>query len=140
MQSDLQNNHHTFFAPHLFISDCAAAIEFYKTAFGVTELQRWSNDDGSVHVAELSFEGAIFHIHEPTKQHQHSPETVGGVTTSIGVFVEDPHATVKRAVEAGAKEMNPVQDYDYVHRHYRQGTIVDPFGHQWLIEKDLDKV
>ena len=98
------------------------------------ELQRWSNDDGSVHVAELSFDGALFHIHEPTQLHNQSPETVGAVTTIIGVFVDDPHAVAKRAVAAGAKEISPVQDYDYA---YRQGSVEDPFGHHWLIEKKI---
>jgi PhnB protein len=134
MEHSPVNKFQTFFAPQLIIRDCAAAIEFYKNAFGVTELQRWSNDDGSVHVAELSFDGALFHIHEPTQQGQFSPDIVAGITTLIGVFVDNPHAVVKRAVNAGAKEMNPVQDDDY---HYRQGTIVDPFGHQWLIEKKI---
>jgi PhnB protein len=124
----------SFFAPQLIIQDCAAAIEFYKRAFGVVELHRWSNDDGSVHVAELSFDGALFHIHEPTKQKQLSPEMAKAVTFLMGVFVDDPHSVVERALAAGAKELSPVTDYDY---HYRQGIIEDPFGHQWLIEKEI---
>lgn len=128
MSTDLK----TFFAPQLIISDCAAAIKFYEQAFDVKELQRWSNDDGSVHVAELSFDDAIFHIHEPTAKQQNSP--VNGVTCIIGVFVNDVHAVVEKAVAAGATIINPIQDYDY---NYRQGTLVDPFGHQWLIEKKL---
>lgn len=134
MENNSPTTTHTFFAPQLIIRDCAAAIEFYKKAFGVVELQRWSNDDGSVHVAELSFDECIFHIHEPTKQNKFTPETVGGVTTLIGVFVDDVHAVVQRAVAAGAKETNPVTDYDY---RYRQGTVTDPFGHEWLIEKKI---
>ncbi len=124
----------TFFAPQLIIDDCGAAIKFYEEAFGVKELQRWSNDDGSVHVAELSFDGALFHIHEPTQKKQDSPEKLNGVTTIIGVFVDDVHAVAEKAVAAGATILNPVQDYDY---NYRQGTLIDPFGHQWLIEKKL---
>ncbi len=127
----MPTNLKTFFAPQLIINDCAAAIQFYEQAFGVKELQRWSNDDGSVHVAELSFGDAIFHIHEPTKQHPYTPQAVNVL---IGVFVDDPHAIAKQAVAAGAKELSPVQDYDY---NYRQGTLLDPFGHQWLIEKKL---
>ena len=67
----MQNNSGTFFAPQLIISDCSAAIEFYKKAFGVVELRRWNNEDGTVHVAELSFDGCVFHIHEPTQQKQY---------------------------------------------------------------------
>lgn len=124
----------TFFAPQLIINDCAAAIEFYKKAFGVIELKRWDNGSGGVHVAELSFKGALFHIHEPTAKKQIAPETANGITTLIGVFVDDVHAVVNRAVDAGATLLTSVEDFDY---GYRQGTIVDPFGHQWLIEKKI---
>lgn len=134
MKHNTSNNIQPFFAPQLIIRDCAAAIEFYKKAFGVVELQRWNNEDGSVHVAELSFEGALFHIHEPTPQQHYSPDTISGVTTIIGVFVDDPYTVAKLAIAAGAREVSAVQDYDY---HYRQGIIADPFGHHWLIEKKI---
>jgi len=130
----MQPNSHTFFAPQLIIKDCAAAIEFYKKAFGVVEIERWSNDDGTVHVAELSFDGCIFHIHEPSQKHKLISGATEGVAIIMGVFVNDPHSVVKQALEAGAKEIDPVTDYEY---GYRQGTITDPFGHEWLIEKKL---
>jgi PhnB protein len=57
-----------------------------------------------------------------------------GTTSAIGLFVPDPHATVKSAVAAGGRETTPVQDYDY---GYRQGTVTDPFGHVWLIQKKI---
>ena len=123
------------FAPQLVLSDGAAAIEFYKTAFGMIELRRWNNDDGSVHVAELSFEGAMFHIRqESVKQLNLSPETAGGNTVILGIFVNDVDAIINRAVEAGAILLSEPQDYEY---GYRQGDVRDPFGHHWLIEKKI---
>jgi PhnB protein len=125
----------TFFAPHLFITDVAAAIDFYKKAFNATESQRWVNDDGTVHVAELYIENAIFHIHEDIpKSGELSPLTLKNTTVSIGMFVDNPHKVVAQAVQAGALEAIPVKDYDY---GYQQGTIIDPFGHHWLIEKRI---
>ena len=125
----------TSFAPQLIIRDGVAAIEFYKQAFGVVELGRWSNDDGSVHVAELSFQGALFHIREESaKQSNLSPATAGGNTVIIGVFVNDVDTIVDRAVAEGAALLSPAQDYDY---SYRQASIKDPFGHHWLIEKKI---
>jgi len=129
------NEKQTVFAPQLIISDGAAAIEFYKKAFGVDELRRWSNDDGSVHVAELSFQGAIFHIRqESVKQYNLSPATAGGNTVILGIFVSDVDAIIDRAVAAGATLLNAPQDYEY---GYRQGNIKDPYGHHWLIEKKI---
>ena len=123
------------FAPHLSLKTVLPGIEFYTKAFGAIELRRWSNDDGSVHVSEMEIDGAIFHLHEEVpRKGELSPETVKATTSLIGIFVDDPHTFVKRAVSAGARELNPVQDYDY---GYRQGTVGDPFGHQWLVQKKI---
>jgi PhnB protein len=103
-------------------------------AFGAIELRRFSNDDGSIHVSELSIDGAIFHLHEVTANpEQFEPQKFGGVTAIIGLFVEDVDAVINRAVAAGAVVTSPAQSYDY---GYRQGEIRDPFGHIWMIEKN----
>lgn len=125
----------THFAPQLIIRDGIAAIEFYKKAFGVLELGRWSNDDGSVHVAELSFQGAVFHLREEAATKSHlSPAAAGGITAIVGVFVADVDAIAEQAVANGAVLISPAQDYDY---GYRQAALTDPFGHHWLIEKRI---
>jgi PhnB protein len=124
-----------FFAPQLFVKDVAAAIEFYKKAFDAIELRRWSNEDGSVHVAELSLQDNLFHLHEEVQRASElSPHTAKGTTVVIGWFVNDPAAVMLKAVAAGGKEVHPVKDYEY---GYRQGSLTDPFGHHWLLEKKL---
>ena len=50
------------FAPQLYIKGGITDISFYEKAFGAIELRRWTNDDASIHVAELSIDGAIFHV------------------------------------------------------------------------------
>jgi PhnB protein len=125
----------TFFAPQLFIKNGVTDISFYEKAFGAVELLRLNNDDGSVHVAELSIDGAIFHIHEETaRQNLFNPDKHNGTTTLIGLFTNDVHHVIEKAVEAGATLISPAKDYEY---GYRQGEIKDPFGHYWLIEKKL---
>jgi PhnB protein len=125
----------TFFAPELFINNGVRDISFYEKAFEATELRRFSNDDGSIHVSELSINGALFHIHEITaKQYFFSPEKNNGTTICIGLFVPDVDETVKRAIHAGAVEINPPKDYEY---GYRQAMIKDPFGHYWQIQKKI---
>lgn len=125
----------TVFAPHLQSKNVLAGMEFYKKAFNAIELRRWSNPDGSVHVAEMSIDGAMFHIHEEVgRENQLSPETVHAVTSLIGIFVPDPDTMIKNAVAAGARISSPLQDYDY---GYRQGVVTDPFGHQWLVQKKI---
>jgi PhnB protein len=125
----------TFFAPELFINNGVKDISFYKNAFGATENLCFTNDDGSIHVVELSIDGAIFHIHEITaKEYFFSPDKNNGTTICIGLFVSDVDAVMSKAIKAGAIEINPAQDYEY---GYRQGTIKDPFGHYWQIQKKI---
>jgi len=123
-----------FFAPQLFINNGVKDISFYANAFGATENFCLRNEDDSVHVAELSIDGTIFHLHEVTKQHFFSPEKHQGTTAIIGLFVSDVSAVVNKAIQAGAVEISAVKDYEY---GYRQGEIKDIFGHHWLIEKKI---
>jgi len=122
----------TTFIPMLAIPKGTMDIEFYKNAFGATELRRWSNDDNSIHVAELSIDNARFHLHEENLTNwTFSPVACNGITAIIGLQVNDVDSIMTRALAAGAREISPAQNYDY---GYRQGTIADPFGHHWLIE------
>ena len=125
----------TYFAPQLTLKIVLPAMEFYRKAFGAKELRRWSNPDGSVHVAEMEIDGAMFHLHEEVaKSKQLSPETLHAATSLIGIFVDDPHQAVNRAQAAGGQVTSPVQDYEY---GYRQDVVVDPFGHHWMIQKKI---
>jgi PhnB protein len=123
-----------FFAPQLLINNGVRDISFYSKAFGATENLCLRNHDGSIHVAELSIEGTIFHLHEVTKSYFFSPRKHDGTTTIIGLFVPDVDQVMQKAIEAGATEVSPARDYEY---GYRQGEIEDPFGHHWLIEKKI---
>jgi len=111
-------------------------IEFYTNGLGAVELFRVPNEDGSIHVAELAIDGAVFHLHEETIYNPNTfhPMRIGGVTSTIGLFVEDVHELMARAIAAGATEKTPVTDHDY---SYRQGEFIDPFGHHWMIEKKI---
>ncbi|MGC3943093.1 MAG: VOC family protein [Chryseolinea sp.] len=123
------------FAPHLAIKVLRPAVEFYVKALGAQTVRTFDNEDGSIHVAEMLFQGLIFHLHEETpRNHQLSPESVSSTSVLIGVFVPDPDKLYKMAITAGAAIVSPMQDYDY---GYRQATIADPFGHQWLIQKKI---
>ena len=130
-----KENSKPFFAPQLFIDNGVKDISFYANAFGATENLCFKNDDGSIHVAELSIDGVIFHLHEVTaKQYFFTPQKHNGTTTLIGLFVSDVDAVMKSAITAGAIEISAAKDYEY---NYRQGEIEDPFGHRWLIEKKI---
>ena len=131
----MTNDRKTFFAPELFINNGVKDISFYQNAFGASEQMRFSNDDGSIHVVELSIDGAIFHIHEITANpYNFSPDKNNGTTVCIGLFVSDVDEVMSKAIKAGAIEISPAHDYEY---GYRQGKIKDPFGHYWQIQKKI---
>jgi PhnB protein len=125
----------TFFAPHLYINKGVFDISFYQKAFDAIEHFCWNNEDGSVHVAELSIDGALFHLHEDKPAAGLlSPDNASGTTALIGLFVPDVDACIERALAAGGILVSPATSYDY---GYRQGEIRDPFGHVWLIEMKI---
>lgn len=120
------------FAPELHIPKGTMQIDFYKK-FGATENFCFRNDDGSIHVAELVFQGAVFHVHE-TMRDALEPISAKGVTAVIGLFVPDVEAVMQKAIQAGATEINPTTDHEF---GYRQGMFKDPFGHFWQIQKKI---
>ena len=121
----------TAFTPVLTICNETTNIDFYKNAFGAVELMRINNDNGSVHVAELTIDDALFHLHEIYPPNAaFDPDRHTGVVT-IGLMVADVHWVFNKAIAAGATVISPVSDHEY---GYRQGILNDPFGHQWIIQ------
>lgn len=122
----------TAFVPQLAIPHGTMDLEFYKNAFGTVETKHITNDDGSIHVSEMFINGAMFHFHEESYDGKtFSPSRYNGVTTTIGLMVDDVDKVMARAIAAGAVETSPATSYDY---GYRQGEIMDPLGHRWIIE------
>ncbi len=113
----------------------AEAVDFYKSAFGATELFRIDAEDGAV-VARLAVEDAQFWVADESPQHLNfSPESLGGGTVRMVMIVSDPDAAFDRAVTAGAKVIHPVGNQ----HGWRLGRVVDPFGHHWEIGEPLDQ-
>src|SRR5215510_11851118 len=114
----------------LSVRDWVRAMDFYKVAFGATELFRV--DGGGV--GQLSIGGAEFWVAEESPENLNfSPESLGGCSVRMLLLVEDPAAVYSQAVAAGAKEVVPVNDAHC----WRLGRIVDPFGHHWEIGHPL---
>ena len=124
----------TSLAAMLSVRNGAKAVEFYKSAFGASELFRVEDDSGAV-VAQLSVGQSDFWIADESPEDKNfSPETLGGSTARMVMVVEDPDAIFARAVAAGATVVWPVDDQPY---GWRVGRVVDPFGHHWEIGKPL---
>lgn len=130
-----QTDRTTSIAPMLSVRHGAHALEFYKAAFGASELFHIEDPSGAI-VAQLSVDGAEFWLADESPEHKNfSPEDLGGCSVRIILTVRDPDALFERAVAAGATIVWPVEN-----KHgWRIGRIVDPFGHHWEIGKPLQK-
>src|SRR5262247_448618 len=131
MSNDTSSNtFRTSLTATLSVRNWAQAIDFYKAAFGASELYRV----GGGGVAQLSVAGAEFWVAEESPEHLNfSPEALGGCSVRMLLIVEDPAAICAQAVAAGATQVVPVGEA----HGWRLGRIVDPSGHHWEIGREL---
>jgi PhnB protein len=124
--------------PYLVVRDAARAIDFYRQAFGATEVLRLTYPDGKVAHAELRVgSGHLMLGEEMAAMGSRGPLAIGDTPVSLLVYVPDVDAAFARALAAGAKVRRPVADQFYGDR---SGVLVDPFGHVWSLathQKDL---
>ncbi|HZM86988.1 MAG TPA: VOC family protein [Blastocatellia bacterium] len=125
--------------PYLIAKDAAAAIEFYKKAFGASEFERITDETGAVRHGEFQIGDSRFMI---TDEHPDypawlSPLSRGGSPVHIYLYVEDVDAAFKQAISCGATELMPVKDQFYGDR---SGGVTDPFGHVWYIATHIEEV
>lgn len=131
------DGYHTV-TPYLIIQGAARAIEFYKKAFGATELLRLEGPNGMIGHAEVKIgDSPIMLADEFPEMGARSPQAFGGSPVSICLYVPDVDALARQAVAAGAKEVRPVKDQFYGDR---SGTFTDPFGHTWTIATHKEDV
>jgi PhnB protein len=124
--------------PYLIIRGAARAIEFYKKAFGATELFRFSAPGGKIGHAEIKIgDSPIMLADEFAEMGYHGPQSLGGSPVSIMLYVEDVDAVFNHAVDAGATVKEALQDKFYGDR---TGTLTDPFGHRWHVSTHKEDV
>jgi PhnB protein len=115
--------------PYLIVKDAARAIDFYKQAFGATEVMRFTDPQGKIGHAEIKIGEALIMLADEFPQLGiRSAESYGGSPVTVHLYVEDVDALADQAIEAGAKLLRPVEDQFYGDRGGRFG---DPFGHVW---------
>lgn len=114
--------------PYLMCRNAAAAIEFYKNAFGAVELFRIEGD-GKIGHAEMKLGNSIFMLaDEAPEAIAQSPVTIGGTPVSLYIYVEDVDSFTDKAIAEGLEVIKPVTDQFYGDR---SGAFKDPFGHIW---------
>jgi PhnB protein len=116
---------------YLSIRDAGKALDFYKRAFGAKELLRMAGPDGKIGHAEIKLgDSRVMLADEFPSMGFLGPQSRGGTTVMLHLYVKDVDATVVKATAAGATIKRPIKDEFYGDR---TGTIEDPFGHVWYV-------
>jgi PhnB protein len=139
MAKPVPEGYHTV-TPYLTFRDAAKAIEFYARAFGARETERMLGPDGkAVMHAELKIGDSIVMLSDeiPGMSTCRAPESLGGTTTGLLLYVPDVDAAFKRAVDAGCKVLLPLADMFWGDRF---GKLEDPFGQQWMMATHKEDV
>jgi PhnB protein len=124
--------------PYLTVNDAARAIDFYKRAFGATERNRMDGPGGKVVHAEIKIGDSIVMLaDEMMAGGSRSPQSLGGTTSGLFIYVEDVDSAFNRAAAAGAKVDMPVADMFWGDRY---GKMTDPFGHSWSLATHIEDV
>ena len=131
-----------FLVPHLVVDDAAAAIDFYVKAFGATEYIRMPGPEGKLIHAALDINGTMVMLNddfpEATGGKSTTPTALGGSPVTIHMqFADDVDARFKRALDAGATVIAPLEDQFWGDRY---GVVRDPFGHQWSLAQTVREV
>jgi PhnB protein len=124
--------------PYLTLNDCARAIDFYTKAFGAQEIMRMDGPAGKIGHAEIKIGNSILMLaDEMPGGGNRAPQSLGGTTSGIFLYVNDVDSSYKRAVDAGARGDAPPTDMFWGDRYAR---LTDPFGHSWAMATHKEDV
>jgi len=125
--------------PYFSVKGAAAALAFYERAFGAKVMFRLDMPDGRVGHAELQIGDSRLMLADEMPEMPdavaRSPQSLGGTTFGINLYVPDADAVFEQAVRAGATVKRPVVNQFYGDR---SGTVADPFGHVWTLSTHVE--
>jgi PhnB protein len=123
---------------YISVSNAAAAIDFYASIFGATERMRLTERGGRIGHAELRFGDSVLMLADEYPELGFvGPPKLGGTPVSLHLRVDDVDAVTERAQQAGATIERPPEDQFY---GARSATLIDPFGHRWMIQQPVEEV
>jgi PhnB protein len=125
--------------PYLCVRDSLKAIAFYKKAFGaIAHGEPLVGPDGKIGHAQIQIGDSVLMLSdEMPAWGNKSPETLGGTTVKLHLYVADADAAFAKAIAAGATVVMPVMDQFYGDR---SGRLTDPFGYGWIISTHTEDV
>jgi PhnB protein len=123
---------------YLVVHDAAKAIDFYKRAFDAQEVMRMEGPPGKIGHAELRIGDSVIMLADEMPQMvTKAPQTLGGTTGGIFLYVRDVDTAYQKAISAGGKATMPPADMFWGDRY---GQLIDPFGHSWSMATHKEDV
>ena len=124
--------------PYLYVDGASDAIAYYCDVLGATERMRMPGPDGRIGHAEVQIgDSVVMLADEYPDMGVRGPRAIGGTPVALHVYVADVDRVFERALEAGGKELHPVEDKFYGDR---SGMFEDPFGHHWSVASHIEDV
>jgi PhnB protein len=124
--------------PYLYIDGAGTAIDFYCSVLGAHERMRMPAPDGKIGHAELEIGDSVIMLADANPEMDvRSPKSIGGTPIALHVYVDDADSVFGQAIEAGAKQLRPVENQFYGDR---SGQFEDPFGHRWSVATHVEDV
>jgi PhnB protein len=131
----IPKGYHTV-TPSIVVDGAAKAIDFYKKALGAEEITRFPGPDGKIMHAEIRIgDSVIMLVDQMPEQGGRGPKLIGGTPVSFFIYGENVDAAWKRAVDAGAKPIMPLDDQFWGDR---TGLLEDPYGHHWWLAQHVE--
>jgi PhnB protein len=122
--------------PYLAVRGGVDALAWYAEALGASEAFRVVGDDGRLGHAELHIGGARLMLSDEYPEiGVHSPAGLDGTSVAVHLEVPDVDKLFARAVAAGATALTEPADQPHGSRH---GTLLDPFGHRWMLSQSIE--
>lgn len=116
---------------YLQVKGATAASDFYQRAFGATEAARHPVDEqGRTMHVHLYVNGSSLMLSDAYPEYGHAHQDPQAFNLTLQV--DDIDAWWKRAVDAGATVVMPVQDMFWGARY---GQLRDPFGVLWSMNQ-----
>lgn len=135
--SPIPPGYHTV-TPYIIVKGAAAALDYYKKAFGAVELFRMPGPNGCIMHSEFKIGDCILMMADEMPEREiKGPTSLGGTPFGLCLYVPDSDAVFAAAVAAGGTSMYPVKNQFYGDR---SGTVIDPFGHKWTIATHIEDV
>jgi PhnB protein len=125
--------------PHLIVSPCSEALDFYAKAFGAKVLMTMPGPDGRIMHAEMKIGDSIVMCSDEMEMPgapntRKTPKNAGATTGGVMLYLKDVDTFFEKAVGAGATSVMPPSDQFWGDRY---GQIEDPFGHVWALATHL---